>query len=175
MSLKKTIAALALAASPFMALPAHAADPAQIAKDLQCLVGSWKGTGTFAMPDGKTANVSFNYDCKTAAGGSGVACHLRMTGIPGLPAYELDDLYGYNAGDGLVHWFTITNTGEVHDHKGGIDNSTFTGLYEGPVDGKIFQEQVSIQFLNEKKMRVRSSCKLGDKNLESLDVTATKG
>ena len=38
-----------------------------------------------------------------AAGGSGVACKLRMTGIPGLPAYELDDLYGYNAGDGLVH------------------------------------------------------------------------
>lgn len=174
MSLKKTIAALALAASPFMAVPAHAADPAQIAKDLQCLVGSWKGTGTMTMADGKVANVQLAYDCKSAAGGSGVACHLRMTGVPGLSTYESDDLYGYNPGDGLVHWFTITNAGETHDHRGSIDGNAFNGLYEGPQDGKLFQEQVSIQFINDKKVRIRSSCKLGDKALDQADVTATK-
>lgn len=170
---KKTVAALALALVPFAATPAHAADPAQVTKELQRLVGSWKGTGTLTMRDGKVLPAQVTYDCKSGSGGAAVRCQLAGT-VAGLPPIASEDLFGFNADDGLVHWFTVTNMGETHDHKGGFENGTFTGLYEGPQAGQLFQEQISIQLVNDKKVRVRSASKLGDKSLESLDVTFTK-
>jgi hypothetical protein len=156
------------------ALPALADAVPQASKDLQCLVGNWKGTGVMHMPDGSKANAQVSIDCKSAAGGLGVACHTRMTGIPGMAAYEEDDLFGYNAGDGLVHWFSITSAGETHDHKGGIADNAFVGVYEGPQGGQLFQETVSLAFEGEKKMKFRSASLLAGKDQGVLEGTLTK-
>src|ERR1044071_8127415 len=85
-------------------------------------------------PDGQSMTMQVSLDCKAAAGGYGVACHGKFT-APNMPAYEEDDLFGYNPGDGLYHWFSITNQGETHDHKGGLSDNTFTGEYSGPQAG----------------------------------------
>ncbi len=173
--MKKLVAGLALALVG-LAAPAHAADRALDAqKNLQRLVGSWKGSGSVTLPDGKVLNMKTTYDCKKAGGGLAVACHFTAS-APGMPLIESNDLFGYSAGDGLVHWFTVTSSGDVHDHKGGFDETgTLTAIHEGPQDGKLYQEQVSLQLISDTKVRVRCSVKVGAQQMESTDMTVTKG
>ena len=167
-----------LALAAFLSLPALAAEPAppKAVKDLQNLVGSWKGTGTLKMPDGQVSPpVQIGIECKSTAGGMGVLCHSRFTGIPGMPgALEEDDLFGYNAGDGLVHWYAVTNAGETHDHKGGISDNAFVGIYEGPQDGQLFQEQVTLAWKSDRKITFRSASTLAGKDQGVMEGTVSK-
>jgi hypothetical protein len=125
-------------------------------------------------PDGSSATAQVSFECKSAAGGLGVMCHTRMTGIPGLKVYEEDDLFGYNSGDGLLHWFSVTNTGDTHDHKGAIRDGAFHGLYEGPQEGQLFQERVMLGFEGERRIKLRCVSTLGGKDAGVLEGTLTK-
>lgn len=142
-------------------------------KELECLVGSWKGAGSMEA-EGSKANIKVDYKCRPAAGGWGVRCHLAMTGVPGVPVYELDDVWGYDAGDGSYHWFAVTNAGETHDHKGKIEGQTFKGQFVGTRDGKPFVETVEFRFANTKQVRVSWNATLGGKRIESGAVNLKK-
>ena len=44
--------------------------------------------------------------------------------------------------DGLTHWYTVTNAGEVHDHRGHFDMNGGQLEIAIPTEGKVFNEVV---------------------------------
>ena len=122
---------------------AEVSKPAPQVAAIRSLIGSWTGKGTL-MTDGKTHAVTSTYDCVESAGAAGVKCKFVMNGIPGF-TYMMDDLWGYSAADGLTHWYTVTNAGEVHDHRGHFDMTGGLLQIETPVDGKLFSEVIAFK------------------------------
>ncbi len=110
---------------------------------IRTLIGSWTGKGTLTT-EGKTHAITMTYDCAESAGSAGVKCTCRITGIPGF-TYTFDDLWGYSAQDKLTHWYTVTNAGEVHDHRGHFDMTG--GLLQADIadDGKLFSETIAFK------------------------------
>jgi hypothetical protein len=128
------LASLVVVGSIGLSSAAFAQDKASTSPlhDVKRLVGKWNGTGTMKT-EGKTYNVKATWDCADAAGGSGVRCHMSITGLPGGFTYVVDDLWGHSAGDGLVHWYAVTNGGEVHDHRGHFGSNGGALEFDGPM------------------------------------------
>lgn len=145
----------------------------QKAKELQKLVGNWKGNATLTLPDNTKLPVPMSYECKSASSGYGVACKLNGT-MPDGSKYESTDIWGYDAGDGLVHWFTVTSAGETHDHKLAFDNNVLHGQFAGPKEGKLYVETIRFELLSDKKISVRSSVVVGGQQHEIFEGVMTK-
>ena len=161
----------ALAGAP---LAAAAESPKQIAS-LKRLVGAWKGTGTIAMGKDK-AKIDASYECKLTSGDSGVACSLRMTGIPGLAVYEESDLFGYEPNSSTYHWYAVTNAGETHDHaaKASADGP-IRWVYTGIQDGKPFKEVVDMEVANDDaSIAVHAVTTVAGAPVSTLDVKIHK-
>jgi hypothetical protein len=47
--------------------------------------------------------------------------------------------------DNLVHWYTVTNAGEVHDHRGYLDASGGLLSVEVPLEGKVLSEAITFK------------------------------
>ncbi len=143
------------------------------AKELQKLVGNWKGTATLTLPDNTKMPLPTSYECKSASAGFAVAC--KLTGaMPDGSKYESTDIWGYDEGDGLVHWFTVTSAGETHDHKLAFENNVMHGQFAGPKDGKLYVETIRFELLSDKKISVRSSVVLGGQQQEVLEGVMTR-
>lgn len=157
------------------AVDAHAGGPTppKQAKDIQCLVGEWKGTGTLEA-GGDRVPIALSYECKPAAGGFGLSCGGTITGIPELDRYEFVDIWGFDPGDGLVHWYTVTNTGETHDHRGKLGKDRFKGRFTGKRDGVQMVEDVQFVFKNKETMEVSWVVTIGGKETEQGKVDAHK-
>ncbi len=141
-SLRSLVAAAALFA---LVTPAQAeeARPNPQQQAVKSLIGKWSGKGSIVM-EGKTHAVTMTWDCADAAAGTGARCHGVILGIPGF-TYTFDDLWAWSPADGLVHWFTVTNAGEVHDHRGHLDAGGGLVQVELPMDGKLFSEVVTFK------------------------------
>ena len=144
----------------------------QAVTDLQCLIGTWTGLGQVEMGS-DTHDVRIEYTCRGAAGGAGVACHVTMTGIEGF-TYEADDLWGYDPGSGRVHWFTVSNAGETHDHAGVIVNNAFAGTYVGRRENAGMRENVRFRFDRDNRLVASSVVYVAHQRVEALDVTMTR-
>ena len=143
--LRNRALSLILSLLPLLSTTALAADqkpsPAQLA--IKNLIGKWTGKGTI-QAEGKTHKVTMSWDCVAAAAGTGTKCKGVIVGIPGF-TYELDDLWAQSPADGLVHWYTITNAGEVHDHQGHLDASGGQIAAHVPMNGKLLSEVITIK------------------------------
>lgn len=118
--------------------------PAQVA--IKSLIGKWTGKGTIHS-EGKTHKVTMSWDCAAAAAGTGAKCKATIVGIPGF-TYEFDDLWALSPADGLVHWYTITNAGEVHDHQGHLDTTGGQLSAHVAVSGKMLSEVITFKCKN---------------------------
>jgi hypothetical protein len=132
--------ALTLACSSSSAVADDSA-PSPSMQAIKRNIGNWSGKGSITS-DGKTHDVKMTWRCVDAAAGAGVRCHGEITGLPDF-TYVLDDLWGYSQADGLVHWYTITNAGEVHDHRGHFDAGGGQLSADLAMDGKVFSEVIS--------------------------------
>lgn len=130
---------LAVLAAPALA---DTKPPAQLG-EIKKLIGSWSGKGSLTS-EGKTHAVTMTYSCVESSGGAGVRCTASILGIPGF-TYQFDDLWGYSAKDGLVHWYTVTNAGEVHDHRGHLDATGGYLIAQEQVDGKLLSEAITFK------------------------------
>jgi hypothetical protein len=115
--------------------------PAQLA--IKGLIGKWSGKGVIKS-EGKTHKVTMSWECVAAAGGTGVKCKAQILGIPGF-TYEFDDLWALSPADGLVHWYTITNAGEVHDHQGHLDTTGGQLAAHVAIGGKMLSEVITFK------------------------------
>ena len=154
---------------------AEGSDPkaaAQLA-GIQRMVGSWRGKGT--MKDGgKTFKVEGSMQCVSTSAGSGVRCDTKLMGVPGMPSYEETDLFGYDPGDGLVHWFSVTNAGETHDHKGGFSGNVLSVMHVGPQVGQLFSECITLTWKDDKSLRIEARTFIGSARGAVFEVTLTR-
>lgn len=143
--------------------------------DLDCLVASWKGVGTVSMGADK-AKLTATWDCKRTAAKFGVACVLRIVGIPGLPVYEETDLIGYEPNTNTYHWYSVTNAGETHDHVAKVpasDSAQF--VFNGVQEGKPFKEVIDFTFSNESKnLKVKAETFVAGASTSVMDVALRK-
>src|SRR5688572_15576153 len=107
---------LAFVASAAPAGAARFLDVPPAAKRLEVLLGTWKGEGTITV-NGNTVTWKPKWSCSMNSGGWGVTCKLSGR-IPGLGQYDETDVFGYDGAADLVHWFSTSSRGEVHDHAG---------------------------------------------------------
>jgi hypothetical protein len=160
-----------------LAVPAVAAAdavPKQVL-DLECLVGNWKGTGTFAMGKDK-AKIEITWNCARTSAQFGVLCTGRFTGIPGMAAYEETDLFGYEPNTDTYHWYAVTNAGETHDHVAKPPTSNkIQFVFTGTQEGKPMKEVIDMEFGKDKKsLSVHSETFVGGTSTAVLDAKATK-
>jgi hypothetical protein len=161
--MKKWIAIVSLALS----LPAFAG-PEQ-AKGIECIIGSWKVSGTARMPGSDAIlNVSGTYECKKI--GAGVHCALSVDGLPDGMKLESQDTWAYNAGDDSVHLFSVDNFGGAGDVKGRIDAHGFKGKHASSYDSKPYSKDVSVSFANKNTFTLVCTCSFGSR----IDVTAIR-
>jgi len=148
--LAKLVAVLA-AAAPFVA---YAEAPGPLPKPvagMECLVGQWRGAGSLSM--GKdTSKLDASWSCARTSAQYGVLCTLRVTGIPGLAAYEETDLMGYEPNTDTYHWYSVTNGGETHDHVAApAAGNTLQFVFTGTQEGKPFKEVIDLTFSKDSK------------------------
>jgi hypothetical protein len=171
--MKKLLSTLA---SLSFAVSAGAAEPPAkkpTPGDLHCIVGRWEGTGTLQM--GKdTAPLRGRYECAKASADVGVTCRATITGIPDLPSYELTDLWGIDPTDDTIHWFTVTNTGETHDHKGRLTKDGWQGRFVGTQQGQPFEEVVDLIFHSKEEIQIVSVSRVGGVESARLVLTMAK-
>lgn len=117
---------------------------------MECLVGTWKGGGTVAMGKDK-AKIDATWTCKRVSAQWGVSCIFRVTGIPGVAAYEETDLMGYDATTNSYHWYAVTNAGETHDHVATPNEGALKFVFEGTQDGKPFKEVIDMNMAKDSK------------------------
>jgi hypothetical protein len=149
MTTKKAIGTVALALALGGAGIARAGNPPppKEVQGMSCLVGNWKGTGSMTMGAQKVEGIKMTWDCKKTSGDWGVSCHATMVGMPGLDKYEESDLFGYDAGTGKYHWYSVTNAGEVHDHVSTPSKPpVLEFVHNGLQEGKPYKEVVQITF-----------------------------
>jgi hypothetical protein len=114
-----------------------------LTKKLQSFVGTWEGTGTMAMGDMKH-DVKITHVSTSTVDGWGVAI-AETNEIDGMPTYHGSNMFGYDAGTGLTHLYTVSNYGECHDHKGKwSDENNLKLQHDGMMDGKPMTEVIDI-------------------------------
>lgn len=151
--------------------PTMAADAPEQVRALQPLLGSWTGTGTLTMGD-KSAPFTGTWDCTVASGGYGVRCQMEGT-IEGMGQQSESDLFGWNAYDGLYHWFSVVNSGEVHDHYGSFDGNVMTFQQQGAREGHLFTERNILTFDGD-AMTIESKVHVGNVLESTLVGTMTR-
>ena len=144
------LAAILFLAAPVVAAAETETVPKPVA-DMECMVGTWKGGGSLAMGK-ETAKLQATWTCERTSAKFGLLCRFRVTGIPGVAAYEETDLMGYEPNSNLYHWYSVTNAGETHDHvasvpKGNALQFAFNGMQEG----KPFKEVIDLAFSKNSK------------------------
>jgi len=117
------------------------ATPPAVTK-LLWLVGSWHGTAQMTDTGKSPVKVDVDIQCRQVSGGAGVACDTHMA-WPGTDYLETD-LFGWNAEAGQVHWYTVTNGGEVHDHVGTFEGNKLVVRYTGSSSGRLLTEDVAL-------------------------------
>jgi hypothetical protein len=150
--MKSIVTVLAVLSMVTAALAAEnaPAPPTGSAKFSQ-FIGTWSGEGQLQDAGKPAIKVRMKVDCRPAGGGWGVKCDFNMT-APDMNYLE-SDLFGFDANEGKVHWYSVTNAGEVHDHAGTwVDNSRLSVRYVG---GKEV-ESIVLWFDNSNAMSFRA-------------------
>jgi len=173
--MKKFMIAMASVLALAGVAQAEGTDPnaaAQLA-GIKRMAGDWHGKGT--MKDGgKSFPIAGSMNCVETSGGAGVRCETKFTGVPGMPSYEETDLFGYDPGDGLVHWFSVTNAGETHDHKGGFSGNVLSVTHVGPQTGQLFAECITMTWKDPKTLHVEARVFVGSTRGPVFDFTVTR-
>ena len=108
------------------------------AKRLNVFLGSWRVEGTLTF-NGKPYGVKGSARFSSTAAKWGVLAITKLE-IEGLGNYEEADLLAFDRNEKLYHFFAVTNTAAVYDHKGKWIEDTISFIYEGLHDGKSCKE-----------------------------------
>lgn len=142
---------------------------------LERFLGSWKLTGTISM-GADNAKITATVLCRRASAGAAIACSGKFTGVPGAPALEESDLMGYDPGTNTLHWYAVTNLGEVHDHVANVNaDPTLHFVHTGTQDGQAFKEVIDVEFVKDgKSISLRSTTSLAGHQVAVLELKGSK-
>lgn len=158
-----------------LSTPAAASADDNPVKNMECLVGAWKGAGTYTIGKDR-APIQMTWTCRRVSGEAGVLCDLDLTGIPGLERYRETDLFGYEPHSKTYHWYSVTNAGETHDHVAPYTRGdAIEFVYTGHQEGKPFREVIQLRFGKDARtMAVRAETFLAGRSTGVLQVHAKK-
>lgn len=118
---------------------------------MECLIGTWRGSGTVAMGKDK-AKIDATWTCHRVSQKWGVMCTFKVTGVPGVAVYEETDLMGYEPNTNTFHWYAVTNAGETHDHVApATDGGKLQFVFTGTQEGKPFKEVIDMDMAKDSK------------------------
>jgi hypothetical protein len=127
--------------------PALSADPPPPPEVQQLFVfaGAWRGKLELVQPGQPAQTLDFQFDCKAVEAAWAVTCSAVEKGADGTTTEA--DVLGYDPNDKLVHFFTVDNAGETHDHKGRWTSADTLALeHTGTLEGKPLAEKLTIVF-----------------------------
>ncbi len=164
------VAAILVAAAAASITTAHAQEiPGQI-KKLYPFVGTWVGNAKMTM-GGETITFKLKHVTTKVSDGYGLQT-VESAVIPGLGSYHSVNLWGYDPGKDMIHLFSVTNSGETHDHSAVLANDgTMTLRYEGVADGKPYVEVIPMKLTSPKEYHFTSTVTIGGQTEAVLDVT----
>ncbi|MBX7112529.1 MAG: hypothetical protein K1X87_11885 [Dehalococcoidia bacterium] len=114
------------------------------AKRLEWFIGEWTIDGTLQMGE-DTLPLTGGASILAAAGGWGLRSEL-VGQVQGLGTMRENDLFGFDQERGLLHMYSLTNTGNVHDHVGQWrDDGGFDLVYEGVQQGQPYREEMEVR------------------------------
>ena len=142
-------------------------------KKLYSFLGNWKGKATMTQ-NGQTQSFDYLMDMKTDADGWGILYHEKGL-IPKAAPYLGVGMIGFDENDNSVHIFTVSNYGDVHDHKGAwTDDKKFTVVYTGILEGKPMKEELSVQFISADDWRFNDVVTVDGQNFQTLSADMHK-
>lgn len=148
--------------------------PSPVITDLQeRFVGSWTGSFTQTQGD-ESAEMTITSTCESAAAGWGMRCEWAFSDASGVTTFVVSDVWGFSADDGLVHWYAVTNGGEVHDHRGGWAGDVLTLEHNGPHNGQVFSERIVFTWTGPGSASVHVEIKVGAATVGVMDGTMTR-
>lgn len=143
------------------------------AQRLEAFVGEWTLSGTLEM-QGNTFAIAGDWSMTPAAGGWGIRSELRGR-IEGLGAMLEDDLLGFDQESGQVHLYSLTNTGNVHDHTGQWrDDGGIDLVYEGTQQGQPYHETIELRSDPAGRLTVHSVERIGGAVASVMAATLTR-
>ncbi len=146
--------------------------PAQ--KNLKQFIGKWEGKNTTIEMDGQTLHTDYHAEFKAAANGTGLSMHEWFT-AEGLGDYVGENIVGYDPNTSQIHWYSIDNTGTCHDHFGYWISPTHLFIqYQGVVEGKVFAEQLDMEFSTANDMHLKLTGMVNGKVTQRIDGTFKK-
>jgi len=121
---------------------------------LDRLVGDWTVELTGKVPDGTSLQGKGTVRAIELSLGRGIRTEMKLD-VPGMGAYDEDDLWGFDQWQKEIHLFSITSTGAVHDHSGKWnDDKTLELHWEGLYEGKPATEDVVLTWVTDDEIRV---------------------
>jgi hypothetical protein len=137
-------ALMVLALTPASAVSGAPSLPAEV-RQLQVFAGAWRGQLQLSEPGKPSQMLKFAFDCRTVEAAWAVTC----TGTESNSEMTITeaDVIGYEPNEQLVHFFTVDNQGETHDHKGRwTDAQTLALEHTGLLEGKPLSEKLTLVF-----------------------------
>ena len=125
---------------------AFAQEVPQAQKNLMQFRGNWKSANIKIEMDGKTYTGPYTFDIKPVNMNTGILAYEKFENKE-LGTIESVDIAGYDPNLKQIHIYTVDNTGTAHDHFGyWVNNSRLFVQYQGVVDGKVYLEQINMEF-----------------------------
>jgi hypothetical protein len=119
------------------------------------LIGKWQGQGEFGETGQPPAMLALNLECQKTSAGFGVSCHMQASNKE--MAIAETDLFGYDPVSNTFHWYSVTNTGETHDHKAQwTDTHTMKANYTWTQEGAKMAENITFKFNGNNNMLFES-------------------
>lgn len=143
------------------------------AKRLERFLGEWVVEGSLTM-EGNAAPVAGHWSFVPAAAGWGLRSKFEGM-IEGMGRADEDDLVGFDAETGLVHIYSLTNTGNVHDHVGdwtGADTMEF--VCETTQGGAPYREVITCDFTSPTSVTFHSTEHIGGELASTFEANLRK-
>ncbi len=113
-------------------------------KKMDVFIGEWEGTLTLNI-DGKTLKFGIKHQTVPVARGFGIQIIETGDTDVGMGALNSVNLFGYDAGEDVVHLFIISNWGETRDYKGKwADEKKLVVEYSGVIEGRAITDKITI-------------------------------
>jgi len=146
---------------------ANAQNPPEPLASLFRMEGSWEGNANLVL-DGNTFSFPYHFQFFRSPENSGLYMEETFT-HPDLGTLKGYNLIGYNARDEKIHWFSVDNFGTTHDHVGYWKSPDhFYMEATEKHEGKKFEEQINIVFLDDGRITLTLVAKTGNAVVEEL-------
>jgi hypothetical protein len=142
-------------------------------KKLYIFLGNWKGKATMTA-NGETQNFDYFMDMKTDADGWGILYHEKGL-IPNATPYLGFGMLAFDVNDNMLHIFTVSNYGDVHDHKGTwTDDKHFKVVYNGTMEGKTMKEELSVEITDANTWKFNDVVTVDGQTFQTLNAEMHK-